>query len=67
MRVILGTNDDGVQSEGIETLAAALKPVGDVIVVEPVVRMAAGPSDDDEASLAQKPKLLRGRARRQPR
>jgi len=32
---ILVTNDDGIYSEGIRKLAAALKPVGDVIIVAP--------------------------------
>jgi 5'-nucleotidase len=41
MRLILVTNDDGVQSEGLEALAAALKPLGDVIVVAPVQEASA--------------------------
>jgi 5'-nucleotidase len=32
---ILVTNDDGIYSEGIRLLAAALKPLGDVVVVAP--------------------------------
>jgi len=32
---ILITNDDGIYSEGIRKLAAALKPVGDVLIVAP--------------------------------
>ena len=31
---ILVTNDDGVHSEGIKTLADALRPLGDVVVVD---------------------------------
>jgi 5'-nucleotidase len=42
---ILVTNDDGVFSEGIERLAAALAPVGDVFTVAPdQERSAAGHS-----------------------
>jgi hypothetical protein len=41
--------------------------VGDVVVVKPVVRVAAGPSNDDQTRLAEEPKLLRGRAGPQPR
>src|ERR1043166_1187136 len=32
---ILLTNDDGIYSEGLRKLAAALKPAGDVIIVAP--------------------------------
>lgn len=35
MKRILVTNDDGVRSEGIEALAAALRRLGDVVVVAP--------------------------------
>jgi 5'-nucleotidase len=38
---ILVTNDDGVRSEGIHTLAAALRPLGDVIVVAPHIEASA--------------------------
>jgi 5'-nucleotidase len=38
---ILVTNDDGVHSEGIKALAAALQPLGDVIVVAPVAESSA--------------------------
>jgi 5'-nucleotidase len=38
---ILVTNDDGVHSEGIRTLAAALAPLGEVIVVAPVQEASA--------------------------
>ena len=38
---ILVTNDDGVHSDGIHTLAKALKPLGDVIVVAPHVEASA--------------------------
>ena len=33
--IILVCNDDGIRSEGIQTLAAALEPLGDVFVVAP--------------------------------
>lgn len=39
--VILVTNDDGVYSEGIRSLAKALKPVGHVVVVAPNVERSA--------------------------
>lgn len=35
------TNDDGVRSEGIEALAAALRPLGDVVVVAPAQEASA--------------------------
>ena len=38
---ILVTNDDGVHSEGIHALAAALRPLGDVIVVAPHIEASA--------------------------
>jgi 5'/3'-nucleotidase len=38
---ILVTNDDGVHSEGIHALAAALGPLGDVIVIAPHVEASA--------------------------
>jgi 5'-nucleotidase len=38
---ILVTNDDGVHSDGIHALAAALKPLGDVIVVAPHIEASA--------------------------
>jgi 5'-nucleotidase len=38
---ILVTNDDGVHSDGIHTLAEALKPLGDVVVVAPHVEASA--------------------------
>jgi len=38
---ILVTNDDGVHSDGIHTLAEALKPLGDVIVVAPHIEASA--------------------------
>lgn len=41
MPLILVTNDDGVQSEGIHVLAAAMKPLGDVIVVGPLQEASA--------------------------
>jgi 5'-nucleotidase len=41
MPLILVTNDDGVQSEGIHVLAAALKPLGDVVVVGPLQEASA--------------------------
>ena len=41
MPLILVTNDDGVQSEGIHVLAAALKPLGDVVVVAPLQEASA--------------------------
>ena len=34
MRILI-TNDDGIYSEGIRKLAAALQPVGDIIIVAP--------------------------------
>jgi 5'-nucleotidase len=41
MRSILVTNDDGVQSEGIHRLAAALAPLGTVTVVAPTAEASA--------------------------
>src|SRR3954451_20814677 len=38
---ILVTNDDGVHSDGIHTLAEALRPLGDVVVVAPHVEASA--------------------------
>jgi 5'-nucleotidase len=38
---ILVTNDDGVRSEGIHALAAALRPLGDVVIVAPHVEASA--------------------------
>src|ERR687892_626849 len=38
---ILVTNDDGVHSEGIRDLAAALAPLGDVTVVAPIQEASA--------------------------
>src|SRR5678816_2556087 len=38
---ILVTNDDGVHSDGIHALAAALRPLGDVIVVAPHIEASA--------------------------
>ncbi len=41
MPTILVTNDDGVHSEGIHALAAALRPLGGVIVVAPHIEASA--------------------------
>jgi len=41
MLSILVTNDDGVHSDGIHVLAAALKALGDVVVVAPHVEASA--------------------------
>jgi 5'-nucleotidase len=41
MRRILVTNDDGVRSEGIKALAAALEPLGEVWVVAPTKEASA--------------------------
>jgi 5'-nucleotidase len=41
MPTILVTNDDGVHSEGIHALAAALRALGDVIVVAPHIEASA--------------------------
>ena len=38
---ILVTNDDGVHSDGIHVLAAALRPLGDVLVVAPHIEASA--------------------------
>ena len=39
--MILVTNDDGVQSDGIHALADAMKPLGDVIIVGPLQEASA--------------------------
>ena len=41
MRRILVTNDDGVRSDGIKALAAAMAPLGEVIIVAPVLEASA--------------------------
>jgi 5'-nucleotidase len=41
MKKILVTNDDGVRSEGLTALAAALKPHGQVVVVAPAKEASA--------------------------
>jgi 5'-nucleotidase len=41
MPLILVTNDDGVHSEGIKTLADALRPLGDITVVAPIQEASA--------------------------
>ena len=41
MRTILLTNDDGVESEGIRALAAALQPLGRVVTCAPVGEASA--------------------------
>ena len=41
MPLILVTNDDGVQSDGIHALAAAMKPLGDVVIVGPLQEASA--------------------------
>ena len=41
MPKILVTNDDGVHSEGIQALAEALRPLGDVTVVAPIQEASA--------------------------
>ena len=41
MPLILVTNDDGVQSEGIHVLADAMKTLGDVVVVAPLLEASA--------------------------
>ena len=41
MKKILVTNDDGVRSEGLAALAAALKLLGDVVVVAPAKEASA--------------------------
>jgi 5'-nucleotidase len=41
MKRILVTNDDGVHSDGIHILAAALAPLGDIIVVAPNIEASA--------------------------
>jgi 5'/3'-nucleotidase len=41
MPQILVTNDDGVHSEGIHALAAALAPLGDVTIVAPIQEASA--------------------------
>jgi 5'-nucleotidase len=41
MPLILVTNDDGVTSEGIHALAAAMRPLGEVLVVAPLQEASA--------------------------
>ena len=41
MPLILVTNDDGVQSDGIHALAAAMRPLGDVVIVGPLQEASA--------------------------
>jgi 5'-nucleotidase len=41
MPIILVTNDDGVSSEGIDALADAMRPLGEVVVVAPVQEASA--------------------------
>ncbi|HWT46596.1 MAG TPA: 5'/3'-nucleotidase SurE [Vicinamibacterales bacterium] len=41
MARILVTNDDGVHSQGIHALAAALRPLGDVLIVAPHIEASA--------------------------
>ena len=41
MPVILVTNDDGVYSEGIQALAGAMRPLGEVLVVAPLTEASA--------------------------
>lgn len=41
MPTILVTNDDGVQSEGIHALAAAVRPLGDILIVAPLTEASA--------------------------
>ncbi len=41
MKSILVTNDDGVHSEGIHALAAALAPLGSILVVAPHIEASA--------------------------
>jgi 5'/3'-nucleotidase len=41
MPLILVTNDDGVHSEGIHVLAAAMKPLGDLLIVAPLTEASA--------------------------
>lgn len=41
MPLILVTNDDGVTSEGIHALAAAMRPLGDVVIVAPLQEASA--------------------------
>ena len=41
MKRILVTNDDGVHSEGIQSLAEALKPLGEVTIVAPLAEASA--------------------------
>jgi 5'-nucleotidase len=43
MKRILVTNDDGVRSEGLTALAAALEPLGEVIVVAPAKEARPAP------------------------
>ena len=41
MKRILVTNDDGVRSEGIQALAIALRPLGEITVVAPLTEASA--------------------------
>jgi 5'-nucleotidase len=41
MPVILVTNDDGVYSEGIDALAEAMRPLGEILVVAPLTEASA--------------------------
>jgi 5'/3'-nucleotidase len=41
MPVILVTNDDGVYSEGIQALAEAMRPLGEVLIVAPLTEASA--------------------------
>jgi 5'-nucleotidase len=41
MRRVLVTNDDGYRSEGLRTLAEALRPLGDVTIVAPMTEASA--------------------------
>lgn len=41
MPLILVTNDDGVQSDGIHALADAMRPLGDVVIVGPLQEASA--------------------------
>src|SRR5215470_13519032 len=41
MRTILITNDDGYRSDGLKALAAALQPMGEIIIVAPILEASA--------------------------
>jgi 5'/3'-nucleotidase len=41
MRTILITNDDGYRSDGLKALAAALQPMGEIIIVAPMQEASA--------------------------